>query len=201
MLTLAFILTFLTITLLIFCMVQYYFTHQKVILRLNKYFKTEELQEKDTRKQKKAHFGMNAITKSFKKISFLDNYKEKVQKNLNMAHIMLKPEEFIIISIALGWFIPKLILNSIIQKRVKKLNEQLWDTILLISNSLKAGYSFFQAIDSVVVEMNGPIAEEFAQLQKEISLGNTTEKALENLAERVPSRDMDLVVTAVLIQR
>lgn len=49
--------------------------------------------------------------------------------------------------------------------------------------------------------MTGPMAEEFAQLQKEVNFGTTTEKALENLVTRVTSDDLELVVTAVLIQR
>ena len=88
-----------------------------------------------------------------------------------------------------------------IKKRIKGLNEQLGDAIVMISNSLKTGYSFFQAIDMVAGEMTGPISEEFSILQKEINLGLSTDKALENLSARVSSDDLELVITAVLIQR
>jgi tight adherence protein B len=49
--------------------------------------------------------------------------------------------------------------------------------------------------------MDGPIAEEFRALIKEINIGQTYEKALENLVERVKSNDLELMVIAVLIQR
>jgi tight adherence protein B len=100
-----------------------------------------------------------------------------------------------------GWLAPTFFVRSRIKKRIKSLNEQLSDAIVLISNSLKAGYSFFQAVDIVSKEMSGPIAEEFSLLQKEVNLGLTTEKALENLVSRVKSDDLELVVIAVLIQR
>jgi tight adherence protein B len=108
---------------------------------------------------------------------------------------------FTVIASIIAWLFPTFILRARIKKRVKSLNEQLSDAIVLISNSLKAGYSFFQAVDIVAKEMTGPIAEEFALLQKEVNLGLTTEKALENLVARVKSDDLELVVIAVLIQR
>ncbi|HPZ04739.1 MAG TPA: type II secretion system F family protein, partial [Clostridiales bacterium] len=49
--------------------------------------------------------------------------------------------------------------------------------------------------------MKGPIAEEFAIFKKEVSLGLNTEKALENLSARVKSEDLELAITAVMIQR
>ncbi len=87
------------------------------------------------------------------------------------------------------------------KKRIKLLNNQLGDAIMLLSSSLKAGYSFFQAVDTVTKEMSGPISEEFVIMQKEVNLGVSTEKALENLVQRVGSDDLEMVITAVLIQR
>ena len=117
---------------------------------------------------------------------------------------MLKGASYWFLALIIGcaaWYAPMLILKSKVKKRIKLLNEQLGDAIGLVSNSLKAGYSFFQAVDMVAKEMTGPIAEEFQVLQKEINLGLPTEKALENLAARIPSDDLGLLVTAVLIQR
>ncbi len=70
-----------------------------------------------------------------------------------------------------------------------------------MSNSLRAGYSFLQAMDMVAREMSPPISEEFTSTMKEMSLGSPTETALATLSDRVGSEDLELVVTAVLIQR
>jgi tight adherence protein B len=106
-----------------------------------------------------------------------------------------------LIMAVVGWVTPLFILNRNINKRLRTINNQLGDTIAVLSNSLKAGHSFFQAVDSVGRELTGPVADEFSKLQKEISLGVNTETALENMVSRVGSDDMELMVTAVLIQR
>jgi len=101
----------------------------------------------------------------------------------------------------IGFFIPLLILGMKIDKRRKAFNDQLGDTITLISNALRTGYSFMQSIEMVSREMAKPIGEEFARVLKEMNLGVTTEESLNNMAKRVNSEDLDLVITAVLIQR
>lgn len=100
-----------------------------------------------------------------------------------------------------GFGIPLLILNIKIGQRKKAFNDQLGDTIILIANSLRTGYSFMQAIEMVSREMPKPIGEEFARVLKEMNLGVTTEETLNNMTQRVKSEDLDLVITAVLIQR
>lgn len=86
-------------------------------------------------------------------------------------------------------------------KRRKKVEQQLPEVLVTIANSLKSGYSFFQAIELVARETEPPLAAEFALVNKEMSLGAPTELALENMVKRVDSSDLELVVTAVLIQR
>ena len=88
-----------------------------------------------------------------------------------------------------------------INKRLVALNNQLGDALALMANALRSGLSFLQAIEVISREMTNPIAGEFSTLLKEMRLGVTTEEALRNLAIRVPSNDLDLVVTSVLIQR
>lgn len=100
-----------------------------------------------------------------------------------------------------GFSIPLFILKIKIDQRKKAFNDQLGDTIVLIANALRTGYSFMQAVAMVSREMPKPIGEEFARVLKEMNLGVTTEDALNNMAKRVNSDDLDLVITAVLIQR
>lgn len=101
----------------------------------------------------------------------------------------------------MGFVIPFLILKIKIEQRRKAFNDQLGDTMVLIANALRTGYSFMQSVDMVSREMAKPIGEEFARVLKEMNLGVTTEDALNNMAKRVNSEDLDLVITAVLIQR
>jgi len=102
---------------------------------------------------------------------------------------------------AVALSVPFLILQAKISQRKKAFNDQLGDTMVLIANALRTGYSFMQAVDMVSREMAKPIGEEFARVLKEMNLGVTVEDALNNMAKRMNSEDLDLVITAVLIQR
>ncbi len=102
---------------------------------------------------------------------------------------------------AVGYMLPVLVLNIKAARRIKKFNDQLADALVLAANSLRTGYSFLQAIEMVAREMPAPIGVEFARLQKEMNLGVTTEEALANMSVRLGSDDLELVITAVLIQR
>ena len=149
----------------------------------------------------------------------------RLERKLIQAGIPMRGSEFLVIccgaclfSLALGWALsgefllsvtcgiagyatPLLILKLKIERRVKAFNNQLADSLVLIANSLRTGYSFLQSIEMVSREMPKPISEEFTRVLKEMNLGVTTEDALNNLTKRVNSDDLDLVVTAVLIQR
>jgi tight adherence protein B len=71
----------------------------------------------------------------------------------------------------------------------------------LMVNGLRAGYSTLQAMEAVSKELPSPISDEFRRVVQEIQLGVTTEKSLDNLMRRIPSDDLDLVVTAMNVQR
>ena len=100
-----------------------------------------------------------------------------------------------------GYFIPGFYVKRRMAKRVKAFNNQLGDTLVLLSNALKAGYSFAQAIDTVAKNAVPPISEEFSRSVREMNLGGSVEEALNNMLKRIESPDFDLVVTAVSIHR
>src|ERR1019366_3782808 len=83
----------------------------------------------------------------------------------------------------------------------RALNKQLGDTLMLLSNALKAGHSFAQALASVAKNANPPISEEFARATREIPLGINVDEALNHMVVRNKSEDFDPMVTAVQIQR
>ncbi|MDT8903669.1 type II secretion system F family protein [Anaeroselena agilis] len=100
-----------------------------------------------------------------------------------------------------GFIAPHIAVRIKAAKRLRLFNDQLGDALVLTANSLRTGYSFLQALEMVAREMPEPIAGEFARTLKEMALGMTTDQAMNNLARRMDSDDLDLVVTAVLIQR
>jgi len=88
-----------------------------------------------------------------------------------------------------------------IQQRRTAFGNQLGDALVMMANALRAGFSFNQTMSLVGREMSPPISTEFTKTIMEIQLGASTETAMENMGRRIPSKDLDLVVTAVLIQR
>jgi tight adherence protein B len=103
---------------------------------------------------------------------------------------------FIIITL-----IPFLLLNIRTAQRLRRFHEQLPDTLQLISGSLKAGYSFNQAISMVVEETKPPISDEFKRVLSEIRMGLSDREALENMSVRINSEHFNWVVMAVNVQR
>lgn len=186
---------------------------------------TSDTNEASTVKKHEYRQGIGTLARGIERSSFFSSYRLYLRKLLVNANILMKPEEFIavqlmlaflsfvmtlmlsgsgvfsLITFILGLILPRVYIGNRIKGRLKTINSQLGDTLAILSNALKAGHSFFQAIDSVSREMTGPVAEEFSKLQKEINFGVNTEAALENMVQRVGSDDLELVVTAVLIQR
>jgi len=101
---------------------------------------------------------------------------------------------------ALGAWFPRIYLKRRQKKRLKAFAEQLPDTITLLANSLRAGSSFLQGIELVTREARPPISEEFERVVREMQLGMALQPALNNLARRVASEDLELMVTAINIQ-
>ena len=94
-----------------------------------------------------------------------------------------------------------LYLKIYISRRQAAFLNQLGDTLVMVSNALRAGFSFMQAMELISKEMQPPIGVEFQKVINEMNLWATLETAMENMGRRMQSSDFDLVVTAVLIQR
>lgn len=100
-----------------------------------------------------------------------------------------------------GFFIPRIYSGMRKKKRLKEFNDQLGDSLNLMVNSLRAGYSTMQALEVISNEMPAPICEEFGRVVLELQLGVTFDVAMANLMRRMPSPDMDLIITAMSVQR
>lgn len=101
----------------------------------------------------------------------------------------------------LGYFTPVVWVKIKKMQRVREFNEQILDTLIMLANGLKAGYSFLQAMEMVSREAPPPMGKELKRVLKENSLGVNLEDTLLALNDRVESEDWDLVTTVVLIQR
>lgn len=158
-------------------------------------------------------------------LPLLGSYLKKSFGQMTQAHLFLKPTEFLLISILvalvfllitfaitgnlavsilpalLGFFLPKLYISSAQEKRKKQLNNQLPEFLNILSNALRAGLSFNQAIATAGNEMADPIKWEFQKVMRDNSLGRPMEEALQELSIRTGDEDVDMLVSAIIIQR
>ncbi len=100
----------------------------------------------------------------------------------------------------IGYAVPYLWLSFKAKQRQKKFVNQLGDTITLMANSLRAGYSLLQTMEMVSREVPDPMGTEFRRVVREVGLGISHQEAMQNLLRRVPSDDLDLLITAINIQ-
>ena len=118
-----------------------------------------------------------------------------------LLFFVLKRIVLVPVGIFAGFFLPRIYLSSRKNKRLKEFNNQLGDALNLMVNSLRAGYSTMQAMEVISNEMPEPISEEFGRVVLELQLGVPFDTAMANLMRRMPSADMDLVITAMSVQR
>jgi tight adherence protein B len=100
-----------------------------------------------------------------------------------------------------GFFGPRIYVNFRRNARLNTFNDQLGDAIMQMSNGLRAGYSVLQAMESVATELPTPICDEFRRVVQEMQLGVGMEQALSNMLRRIDSEDLDLMITAINVQR
>jgi len=96
---------------------------------------------------------------------------------------------------------PAAVLDTLKKSRGKKINAQLMDSLILLSNSLRSGMDIVQGFEMVSKDMLPPISDEFGLVVKNYQLGTPFEKALDGLSERVDSRMLAYIIKAIIIQR
>ncbi len=151
---------------------------------------------------------------------------DKIATNLAQADLKLRPAEYVaamvIAAFLLGFFAwaiggqnivsamigavvgamaPRIYMRRQQSKRLVTFGNQLPDMLNLVVNGLRAGYSTMQALEAVSKELPAPLSVEFARVVKEMQLGIGMEESMDNLHRRIPSEDLDLIITAINVQR
>ncbi len=186
--------------------------------RLNKYLEEEKkVETKDSK---------NALTDWVNKRVEKSSYGDRISRELARADLKIKPGEYMamyviaviggalitflvggrllvsaVIGAGIGALLPRIYVKNQQSRRLTRFNDQLPDMLNLMVNGLRAGYSSLQAMEAVSKELPPPICDEFRRVVQEMQLGIPMEKALANLLRRIPSQDLDFLVTAINVQR
>jgi len=151
---------------------------------------------------------------------------DRIATNLAQADLKLRPAEYVaamvIASFLLGFFAwavggqeiisaligailggmaPRFYMKRLQDKRLVTFGNQLPDMLNLVVNGLRSGYSTMQALEAVSKELPPPLSDEFNRVVKEMQLGISMGDSLNNLHRRIPSDDLDLIITAINVQR
>jgi len=97
--------------------------------------------------------------------------------------------------------IPLIVVKRRQSFRLKMIDKQLPDVLMLMANGLKAGYSFMQGMELIATDGPSPIKEEFNRVVREVNLGYPIDTSLDDLVARVGSEDLDLAIVVIKIQR
>lgn len=178
----------------------------------------------ETRLKQRSYSGVPALS------AFLANFagSEKVALDLEKAGVPLRVGEYymirwglmaflfivplifgigafqILISIVLGgvgYMLPAMWVSGKRKARASRIDAQLVDMLGLVSNSLKSGYGLMQSFEFASKQMHAPLALELRRMLREANLGMGAEDALNAMGQRIDSKDLDMVLTAINIQR
>lgn len=220
-------LVLLLVMIILFCVSFYFMVSQlarrsKLKRRTNDYLTVKIDEEKaEIEKRSIGKSYVSTVSKAFRWVPF----GEKTVKRLQQAGTDMTPPEFFALRISasgisaiivyflnghwlfmlagfiIGFFIPLFVIIRQRKKRLDLLTHQLVETLGTMANSLRAGFSFMQAMKMVSEEMPDPIGPEFGRVVRETSLGVPLEDALKNLVERLPNKELEVIVQAIIAQR
>ena len=97
--------------------------------------------------------------------------------------------------------LPYGILSFKCSRRIRAFNAVLAESIDMLARALRAGHSVVSAIEMLSENAQEPAASEFGEIFKQMNLGLPMRDALLQLLERVPSSDLRVLVTAILVQK
>lgn len=200
---------------------------QKFAARLDKYMSPgmqDDSQSQQQTADAKLSTGRRLIAaagRQFEGKSFLNKW----GKELERAGLPLKPGEFFALRLIIGlvatgmafvlkvngiallpvlWIgygLPYLYLKHRKEKRLARCAAQLAVALGTMATAMRAGFSFLQAMQLVGREVPDPIGPEFDRTLREMNFGVPVEEAFHRLLDRLPDADLELVITALLVQR
>jgi tight adherence protein B len=106
-----------------------------------------------------------------------------------------------IVGLAGGILLPRIILKRMWKQRLDDIDEQIEEAMIYMANSFKANPALPDAIQDVCNAMGPPVTQEFSVMLKEYKLGTPLDTALINMQQRVPARNLQLAISALIIGR
>ena len=110
----------------------------------------------------------------------------------------------LVVALILGgvaFLVPEVAIRILKWRRDRNFNDQLVDSLIAMGNALRAGHSLPAALEMIAREAGKPMSQEIRLVVQEMRLGVSLEDALHHLLVRMPSGDLDILITSILISR
>ncbi|MGW0579600.1 type II secretion system F family protein, partial [Streptomyces sp. NPDC002920] len=85
------------------------------------------------------------------------------------------------------------------QKRIEKFINQLPELARILANATHAGLALRTAVGMAAEELEAPAGEELAKVANQLAVGHSMDDALGELADRLPSRELVVLVTTLVL--
>ncbi|MFE8884696.1 type II secretion system F family protein [Pseudarthrobacter enclensis] len=92
-------------------------------------------------------------------------------------------------------------LSVLAARRRSKFDEQLPDTLQMLTGSMRAGHSLLRAVDASARETDAPMSEELARIVNETRIGRDLNESMTDVAARTRSEDFAWISQAIEIHR
>jgi tight adherence protein B len=201
-----------------------YASKRKIAIRVKEFLGSEQEETPETKPEIKMSFFQKIYRSTadlFKSVQF----SRKTERLLLEAGNPLKPEEYFalrifvsagigiftvllemqwyfwLLFIVVGFELPMYFVKRRRKKRLNQLTYQLIEALGMMGNSMRAGFSFMQAMQLVGKEIPDPLGPEFDRCVRQARLGIPLEDVFAELIDRLPNKELDVVLSAILTQR
>ena len=172
---------------------------------------------------------MRSLTPALRRLLGNTTWGEKTAADLLRANIKLRVGEYLLVRVlagvtmavlpfmllqlsaagiivavvggVVGWTAPAYYVRFARGKRVARIETQLIEFLPALGSSLRSGFAFKPAVEAATLQVSAPLGDELATLLNDLNLGADSATALQNMGDRVGSRDLDVVITAIQVQR
>ncbi|MCH6267625.1 type II secretion system F family protein [Neobacillus citreus] len=201
-----------------------YASKRRINNRIKEFLPSQHMEE-EVNPGKKGPSFLKRLFISLSNIFRSVQFSESTEKLLMEAGSKLRPEEFFavrllgalgigtftsligaawylfLLTVVIGFLIPKMVIKHKRKKRLAYINYQLIEVLGMMSNSMRAGFSFMQAMQLVGKEMSDPLGPEFDRVVRQTGLGVPIEDVFEEMVNRLPNNELEVVARAILAQR
>lgn len=99
----------------------------------------------------------------------------------------------------IGYYLPDFYLYIKYYQKRKKVEDDLLTSIIIMNNSFKSGRNIMQAVEMVILQLNGPIKDEFRKIYMDMTYGLSIEVVFNRFYERIKLEDAKYIASSLTL--